>query len=309
MSINWFPGHMHKATREMRKLLPDIDIVIEVLDARIPYSSQNPVIGQIGRDKLNIKLLNKSDLADPAVTEQWLDYFNGINNTGAMAISCLKADKIPAIAALCRKLARRNSDSLQPITALIAGIPNVGKSTLINLLAGRAIAKTGNEPAVTRAQQRIRIADDLVLFDSPGILWPRFDNQNSACRLAATGAIKDTAISYDDIAFFTAEYLLHAYPDALQQRYQLAQLPASELELLEMIGRRRGCLASGGRVDLEKTGRLLLMEMRSGQLGAISLETPSLMHRELQQVSEQLAQKAAEKEARKALRQQKARKR
>lgn len=309
MTINWYPGHMHKATREIRQLLPDIDIIIEIIDARIPYSSQNPVISRIGADKANIKLLNKSDLADPAITALWVEHFNRIKQTRAMAVSNTQPDRIKNLPALCRKLAPHKAEKAQPIQALITGIPNVGKSTLINLLAGRTVAKTGNEPAVTRAQQRIKIADDLMLHDSPGILWPKIDNQNSAYRLAATGAIKDTAISYDDIAFYTAEYLLQAYPDRLRQRYQLDTLPDTELALLEAIGARRGCLAGGGRVDLDKVSRLLLMELRQGLLGPVSLETPDMADQEEKQVKEMLAQKAAEKEAKKKARKQQFKKR
>ena len=302
MNINWFPGHMHKATKEIRKLLPGIDIIIEVLDARLPYSSQNPVIAQFSREKANIKLLNKSDLADPETTAQWITHFNSIDNTRALAVSIHEPDSIHQLLSLCRKLAADKKDSPQGIHALITGIPNVGKSSIINLLAGRMIAKTGNEPAVTKAQQRIKIADDLTLHDSPGILWSRFDNQNSAYRLAASGAIKDTAISHDDIAFFTADYLLNNYPQALMTRYKLDSLPETELEFLETIGRQRGCLGGGGLVDLDKIGRLLINELRGGILGRISMETPAMAIQEQKDTEILLAKKAEEKAAKKAQR-------
>lgn len=299
MSINWYPGHMHKATGEMRKKLPDIDIIIEVLDARIPYSSQNPVIQRLGQNKAHIKLLNKSDLADPVITEQWIEHFQLAANTRAQALNYQQTDRIRKITELCHKLVPGRSDA-KPVQAMITGIPNVGKSTLINILAGRTIAKTGNEPAITKAQQRIKLDDQLALYDTPGILWPRFDNQNNAYRLAATGAIKDTAISHDDIAFFTVEFLLKHYPALLQARYQLDNLPATELEFLEMVGHKRGCLGGGGLVDLNKIGKLLLTELRAGKIGQITLETPAMAIAEEQQTALLLQQQAEEKAARKA---------
>ncbi|TAL45729.1 MAG: ribosome biogenesis GTPase YlqF, partial [Methylovulum sp.] len=183
---------------------------------------------------------------------------------------------------------------------LIIGIPNVGKSTLINILAGRTIAKTGNEPAVTKMLQRIDIGSNIILLDTPGMLWPNLDNKNSGYRLAVTGAIKDTAIKHDDIAFFAAEYLLEHYADFLKARFQLAQLPESEQELLDIIGKQRGCLRSGGHVDIDKASKLLLSELRTGTLGKISLETPAMMEQELAE----LVIIRAEKEARKKLRKQ-----
>jgi len=163
------------------------------------------------------------------------------------------------------------------------GIPNVGKSSLINILTGKTIAKTGNEPAVTKNQQRIKLADDIVLFDTPGVLWPKIENQNSMYRLASSGAIKDTAFEYDDIAFYVAEYLLSAYPENLLQRYNLADLPQNELDVIEAIGRKRGCLKGGGRIDLDKASKILLTELRAGKIGRISLETPALIEQELRE--------------------------
>jgi ribosome biogenesis GTPase A len=160
---------------------------------------------------------------------------------------------------------------------MIMGIPNVGKSTLINSLAGKAIARVGNEPAVTRQQQQINLGGGITLFDTPGILWPRMGDENCGYRLAATGAVKDTAIEYEDIALFAAEYLLQAYPQALKKRYGLAELPPRDIELLEALGRRRGCLRAGGRIDLHKASEILLNDLRSGTLGRISMETPALV--------------------------------
>lgn len=299
MNINWFPGHMHKAIQDIRKLLPEIDVVIELLDARIPYSSQNPVIRQFGKQKAHIKLLNKSDLADPAITELWINHFNNDANTRAMAIHHQQTDKLRQIIELCHKLVPARSGA-KPIQALITGIPNVGKSTLINQWAGRVIAKTGNEPAITKAQQRIKISDDLALYDSPGILWAKFENQRCAYRLATTGAIKDTAISHDDIGFFAVEYLLKNYPHLLIERYKLVELPSSELAFLDIIGRQRGCLAGGGVVDLNQISKILLNELRSGKIGLISLETPAMAIAEEEETRLLIQQQEEEKAARKA---------
>lgn len=309
MAINWFPGHMHKATGEIRKLLPQLNVIIEVLDARIPYSSQNPVIRQFSREKHHIKLLNKSDLADPIQTQLWLDHFNRADNTIALAVNQHQSQDIKRLHELCLQLVPRKEDDIKPLQALITGIPNVGKSTIINILADRIIAKTGNEPAVTKAQQRIKISDQVALIDTPGILWPKFDNQHNAYRLAVTGAIKDTAISYDDIAFYAADSLIKHYPELLKQRYKLDTLPDTELEFLDTIGTQRGCLAAGGIVDLNKIGKIFINEFRAGTIGAITLESPAMMQIEELETAKLIEKKKAEKEAKKAARQAKRRKR
>ncbi|MFA5016835.1 MAG: YlqF/YawG family GTPase, partial [Methylobacter sp.] len=185
------------------------------------------------------------------------------------------------------------------IHTLIMGIPNVGKSTLINILAGRMIAKTGNEPAITKTQQRIDIGHGIILLDTPGMLWPNVENKNSGYRLATTGAIKDTAISHENVAFFAAEYLLQYYPDLLQTRFQLEQLPEAEQQLMEAIGKKRGCLRSGGHIEMDKVAKILLSELRAGTIGRISLETPSMMEKELAELVIIREQKEAKKKARK----------
>ncbi len=299
MSIQWYPGHMHKAGKEIKEILPKIDIVIEILDARIPFSSQNPLLHAIRADKPCLKLLHKCDLADPDYTQQWQDFFETAQNVKTLATHNNQLERIRLIPGLCQKLAA--SDKASHVThALVVGIPNVGKSTLINLLAGRVIAKTGNEPAVTKMLQRIEINPHFILHDSPGMLWPNLENKNSAYRLAVTGAIKDTAISHDDVALFAADYLWQHYPELLSQRYALAERPANGQELLIMIGKRRGCLRSGGLVDIDKVAKLLLTEFRSGHLGAISLETPAMMAAELTELELIRAEKAALKQQRKA---------
>ncbi|WP_345857478.1 ribosome biogenesis GTPase YlqF [Shewanella algae] len=299
MAIQWYPGHMHKARKEIEEVMPQIDLVIEVLDARIPYSSENPMVAKLRQDKPCIKLLNKSDLADSEITNRWIEYLEQEQGVRAQAITTLQPAMVRKIPELCRKLVPVSEGALKDIRTMIMGIPNVGKSTIINTLAGRVIAKTGNEPAVTKAQQRINLKNGIVLSDTPGILWPKVDNEASGYRLAVTGAIKDTAMEYEDVALFAAAYFLHAYPEAMMERYKLTSLPATDIELLEEIGRRRGALRSGGHIDLHKASELLLHEFRSGKIGQLSLETPEMAQAEEVEVAKLLAEKEALKQAKK----------
>lgn len=285
MTIQWYPGHMHKAGKEIKQALTQVDLVIEVLDARIPFSSQNPMLAKLRGDKPCIKVLNKADLADPNNIFIWQSYLEQQESVKTLVVTKGQPDKAKQLVELCRKLVGAEHSPDRQVHALIMGIPNVGKSTLINALAGRVIAKTGNEPAVTKHQQRIAIAKNVVLLDTPGMLWPNLENQPSAYRLAATGAIKDTAISHDDIAWFVLDYLAKTYPNLLENRFHLVDLLLNGQELLEVIGRKRGCIVSGGRVDHDKTAKIILNELRSGGLGRISLETPDMMQQELAQVA------------------------
>ena len=296
MSINWFPGHMNKAIREIREILPKVDLVIEVLDARLPYSSSNPVIAQFCSDKPSLKLLTKSDLADPAITEQWLAYFRQQSQTQALAITTEKPEQIRGLIGDIKQMLAGKEDKLGNLTALITGIPNVGKSTLINTLAGKQIAKAANEPAVTQGQQRIDLRNGLILIDSPGILWPKIENPKSGYRLALAGSIKNTAMNHEDVACFGAEFFLKHYPDLMKKRFKLEDLPSHEVEFLEIIGKQRGCLGSGGYVDFHKIATILLLEFRSAILGRISLETPEVAIAEQQEVERILAEKAVQKE-------------
>lgn len=296
MSINWFPGHMNKAIREIKEILPKVDLVIEVLDARLPYSSSNPVIAKFCTDKPSLKLLTKSDLADPIITEQWLAYFRQQSQTQALAITTEKPEQIRALIGDIKQMLAGKEDKLGNLTALITGIPNVGKSTLINTLAGKQIAKAANEPAVTQGQQRIDLRNGLILIDSPGILWPKIENPKSGYRLALAGSIKNTAMNHEDVACFGAEFFLKHYPDLMKKRFKLAELPSHEVEFLEVIGKQRGCLGSGGYVDFHKIATILLLEFRGAILGRISLETPEVAIAEQQEVELILAEKAAQKE-------------
>ncbi len=305
MSIQWFPGHMNKARKQVKELLPQIHLIIEVLDARIPFSSENPMIGELRGDKPCIKVLTKSDLADPDITERWLHYLDKQKGIKAIAVTTKQPDIMRQLIPLCRKMLPERDRGHNDIHVMIMGIPNVGKSTLINTLAGKNIAKTGNEPAVTKGQQRINLRNGIMLFDTPGMLWPKVESEKSSYRLATTGAIKDTAMSYEDVAFFAADFLLSHYPEGLKERYQLDVLPANELDLLEAIGHKRGCLRSGGKVDLEKVSTILLNELRSGALGRLSLEVPEQIAQETLEVERLLKEKAAKKEARKNSRKKK----
>ncbi|CAK4073716.1 MULTISPECIES: ribosome biogenesis GTPase YlqF [Vibrio] len=295
MSIQWFPGHMHKAQKEIAEAIPQIDVIIEVLDARIPFSSENPMIAELKGDKPVVKVLNKRDLADPELTQLWIDHFEKEHNVKAIAITTSQQAEVNKIMELVRKLAPHREEIGKNIRTMIMGIPNVGKSTIINALAGRTIAVTGNQPAVTRRQQRINLQNGIVLSDTPGILWPKVENPHSGFRLAATGAVKDTAMEYDEVAFYTVEYLAQAYPERLQERYQIEDLPESDIELMEEIGRKRGALRAGGRVDLHKCSEILLHELRGGTLGQITLERPEMITQELIEVEIEAARKAEEK--------------
>jgi ribosome biogenesis GTPase A len=291
---------MHKAGKEIKQALADIDLIIEIIDARIPFSSENPKLAQLRGDKPCVKLLSKSDLADPQMTALWQEHLEKERGIKSLAISITQPDRIQAIHNLCKRIIPDKSS--RNIHALIMGIPNVGKSTLINQLAGRTIAKTGNEPAITKVIQRIDLHNGITLFDTPGMLWPNVENKNSGYRLATTGAIRDTAISHDDIAYFAVDYVLHAYPELLKNRFQLDTLPATEKEFLETIGKKRGCLKTGGVVDMDKISKIFLSELRSGMIGRITLETPEIAQQELAELAIIQQKKAAEKEAKRLAR-------
>lgn len=287
MTIQWFPGHMTRARREIEQKLTLIDFVIELLDARIPLSSRNPLIDEIVQTKPRLILLNKADLADPHVTEQWVQFFAG-QDILAIPFNSTEGRPREAIVAHAKrllgdKIARQLSKGMRPraMRALIVGIPNVGKSTLINRLAGRQVALTGDRPGVTKGQQWIKVGKELELLDTPGILWPKFDDQEVGYRLAVTGAIKEQILIIEDVAYYALRYLITHYPDRLAERYgaevpELDQDNESEriVELMEQIGRKRGAIQSGGKIDLEKASRMILHELRGGQLGRLTLEKP-----------------------------------
>lgn len=284
MAVQWYPGHMNKARRIIKQSMSDVDLVIEVMDARIPFSSENPVVAELRQHRPCIKILNKNDLADTEITKRWIKLFENEHGVKAQALSVLDKASTKKLPGLCRKLLPQRGTALKPVRVMILGIPNVGKSTLINTLAGKTMAKVGDEPAVTKevssAQHRIILDGNIELFDTPGILWPKIENENSSYRLAVTGAIKNTAIDFEDIALFAAEYLITAYPERIQLRYKLKQVPQTGMQLLEEIGRKRGCLRAGGIIDLQRAAEILIHEIRSGALGRLSFETPEMIAQE-----------------------------
>lgn len=298
MLIQWYPGHMHKASKEIKQALPNIDLLIEILDARIPYSSQNPMLAQLRGDKPTIRVLSKTDLADPELTQRWQTHLELEQGVKTLAVTTQQPDKIKQIIDLCGKMLPEKTEANKVIYTMIMGIPNVGKSTIINVLAGRTIAKTGNEPAVTKMQQRINLKNNIVLSDTPGVLWPNVENRNSGYRLAVTGAIKDTAFQHDDIALFALDYFLTAYPELLQKRYQLEEIPNTAIATLQAIGKKRGCLRAGQQIDLDKAAKLFLTELRAGTIGPISLETPEMIAAEMVELAAIREEKAAKKAAR-----------
>ena len=298
-NINWYPGHMHKASKEMRKIIPEVDLIIEILDARIPFSSENPMIKEIRGDKPCIKVLSKSDLADPELTQQWQDYLEQEKGVKTIALTTEEPDKMHRLLDLCHKMIPVKTNGSERLEAMIMGIPNVGKSTIINNLAGKMIARTGNEPAVTKNQQRIKLDKGVVLLDTPGVLWPKLENKHGGYRLAITGAIKETAVSNDDIAMYAVGYFRQAYPELLKQRYHLDNLPEDDITLLELIGSKRGCLGRGGIVDLERAAKIVLTEFRDITIGRITLETPQMMEQELIEMAELRAKKEAKQAAKK----------
>ncbi len=270
--INWFPGHMNTAKREIAKAMPKTDLVIEVLDARIPYSSENPLVADMRGDIPCIQILNKKDLADPDITEQWLAQIESKRGVLAMAHQQGEPRLNQRLLDRVAKLATARTG--RPVSAMIIGIPNVGKSTLLNALSGRAIAKTGNKPAVTKRTQRVSVGKGLVLWDTPGFLWPRLSPADCGYRLAVSGAISDRIVDAEEIADYALRFLMARYPERIVETYGL-QLADSEDDPLEPLGQARNYLRKGGVVDRERTATALLRDLRSGALGRISLETPA----------------------------------
>jgi len=273
-SINWYPGHMNKARREIGQTMRKVDLVIEVLDARIPWSSENPLVAGLRGETPCLKLLHKRDLADQAVTGHWLTWLEAHRGIRALDLSRDEPARVREILALGRAMVGPRPPE-KPIHAMILGIPNVGKSTLINLLAGRTVAKTANKPAVTRMQQRVRLAADLTLIDTPGFLWPKLSPPECGYRLAVTGAVRDAVVALDEVAFFAAAELRRRYPELLRARYGLAELPEETAELMEALAARRGCVGKRGMVNYHRISEILLGELRRGKLGRLSLETPA----------------------------------
>jgi len=275
MTIQWFPGHMTVARREAAKAMETTDVIVEVLDARVPEASSNPIIEElrVQRQRPCLKVLNKADLADPVVTQAWLNVYNQETDVTAVALSCLHAGQAGKIPGLCQALAPHRNSSIKPLRMLILGVPNVGKSTLINSLLKRRLAKVGNEPAVTKVQQRHNLNDRMTLIDSPGLLWPKIEDPVVGLLLATIHSITAKVVVDEEIAEFLADILLARYPELLSGRYGCEE-GLNGAGVLEAIAVKRGCLIKGKGPDREKAAKILLTEFRNGTLGRISLETP-----------------------------------
>ncbi|MFC7320427.1 ribosome biogenesis GTPase YlqF [Halobacillus campisalis] len=279
MTIQWYPGHMAKARREAEEKLKLVDFVIELVDARAPHSSENPVLHQLLQNKPKMVVLMKKDLADARITEQWIQYYNE-QNIAALAIEANNKKDIQRVIHLAKELGKSKMEKLQArgvrpraLRAMILGIPNVGKSTLINRLANKKTAITGDKPGVTKKQQWIKVKKDFELLDTPGILWPKFEEEEIGYRLAAIGTIKDTILPKEDVAAYILDYVSSHYPELLEQRYGFKSYD-DIMFAFEQIGKKRGCLESGGVINFEQTSDVILQDLRSGKIGLISFERP-----------------------------------
>lgn len=277
MPIQWFPGHMTSARKKAADAMESIDVVIEVLDARLPQASCNPMIAQLRafRQRPCLKILNKADLADSDVTREWLDYFNAQAGVMAVALSCKKASDVARVPGLCRQLAPHRNDNVKPLRMMIMGIPNVGKSTLMNALLGRKLSAVGDEPAVTKNQVRGEIDLRHQLVDTPGMMWPKIEYDSDGYMLAASHAIGRNAVIDEEVACFLASVLLERYPQRLTERYGFDTAGMDGIAVVESVGKRRGFRVKGGALDLEKAALTLLQDYRDGRLGRITLETPA----------------------------------
>ncbi len=279
MIYQWYPGHMTKARRAMQEDIKLIDLIIELVDARMPLGSRNPDIDEMGKNKARLVLLNKADLADAACNQAWIQWFSKqgikaieINARSGQGMKAIQG----AVSEVCReKIERDRKRGIRnrPVRAMVAGIPNVGKSTFINSFAGKACTKTGNKPGVTKGKQWIRLNKGLELLDTPGILWPKFEDQTVGMHLAFIGSINDEIVVMEELALELASYLLSRYPAAFQERYGF-DTDGTPLQLLEQAAERMKCYKKGGEADLSRVSRLIMDDFRSGKLGRISLEWP-----------------------------------
>ena len=279
MNIQWYPGHMTKTRRQIEADLKQVDAVCEIVDARIPMSSRNPDIDSICGAKPRIIIMNRMDLADPAATKRWMTYFKS-KGYAAVATDCKSrkgiSDFEPAVRTVLKEKIERNAAKgmNRPVRVMIVGIPNVGKSTLINQISGRKGAKAENRPGVTRGKQWVTVNNGLLLLDTPGILWPKFEDESVGLKLAFSGAIRDEIMDVEELAVHLIGFLAQKYPETLENRYGLTDFDKMSYEILEDLGRKRGCVISGGEVDTVRASNILLDEFRASKLGNITLEFP-----------------------------------
>ncbi|MEO4053544.1 ribosome biogenesis GTPase YlqF [Solibacillus sp. CAU 1738] len=278
MTIQWFPGHMAKARREVSEKLKLVDIIFELVDARLPLSSRNPMIDQVINQKPRLLILNKQDMADESETRRWLRYFEERGHK-AVAINSLEGKGLQTVTKAAQEIledkwARMKAKGMKPraIRAMIVGIPNVGKSTLINRLAKKNIAKTGNTPGVTKAQQWIKVGKELELLDTPGILWPKFEDQEVGYKLALTGAIKDTITNMEDLAVYGLRFLSKKYPTRMEERYGLSFVHEDLVETFDHIGKLRRVFGQGGEIDYDQVAELVVRDIRSQHLGKLTFD-------------------------------------
>jgi len=279
MAVQWFPGHMHVTKKAILERVKELDVVVELLDARLPGSSANPMLAELTAGKPTLKVLNKQDLADPVRTELWLAHYNALPETRAIALDASVTAPAKAIIDACRKLAPLRGGMAKPLRVMIGGIPNVGKSTLVNTLKGKRAAKTGDEAGVTKVEQRIVLADDFYLYDTPGMLWPKIIVPESGYHLAASGAVGRNAYDEEEVALELLKTVQGPYAALLEARYKLGLAPEAvaalkDDELLYAIGKKRGALLPGGKLNAQKAAEILLTDFRSGVIGRITLETP-----------------------------------
>lgn len=303
MSVQWFPGHMHATRKAILERIKAIDVIIEMLDARLPGSSANPMLAQITEGRPTLKVLNKQDLADPQRTDAWLAHYNAMPGTRAIGLDAGTSAPARALIAACHELAPHRGGMVKPMRVLIGGIPNVGKSTLINTLVGKRATKTGDEAGVTKQEQRIALADDFYLYDTPGMLWPKIIVPQSGFHLAASGAVGRNAYDDEEVALELLRQLGPAYAGLLENRYRWgwtadAIARMKEEDLLAAIGRKRGALLPGGRLNAQKAAEIVLTDFRSGSLGRITLETPDEYTVWLRDALRLEAELAAERKAR-----------
>jgi ribosome biogenesis GTPase A len=276
MPIQWFPGHMHLTRQAIAERIKQIDVVMELLDARLPGSSANPLLAELTGRRPRLKILNKQDVADPARTEAWLAWYNAQPETRALALDASDTAPAQRLVDASRALAPNRGGMAKPLRVLVCGIPNVGKSTLINTLMGKRATKTGDEAGITKVEQRLALAKDVYLFDTPGMLWPRIIVEQSGYNLAASGAVGRNAYDEQEVALELLGYLQRHYADRLIERYRLDDTSVAwpDEALLTEIGRKRGALQSGGRIDLQKAAEVLINDFRSANLGRMTIETP-----------------------------------